>query len=210
MMNTTQLNHSESLPLVVQLHPVIEMTDEQFFEFCQINRELRIERTAHGELVIMSPTGSETGERNFSLIVQLGIWVERDGTGVGFDSSSGFTLPNGAVRSPDAAWIKKSRWEAISSEERQKFAPICPDFVVELRSASDRLKVLQEKMKEYIENGVKLGWLIDPIQKQVSIYRPEVEMECLENPATVSAEPVLSGFILDLNKIWSGISETET
>ena len=209
-MNTTQLNHSESLPLVVQLHPVIEMTDEQFFEFCQINRELRIERTAHGELVIMSPTGSETGERNFSLIVQLGIWVERDGTGVGFDSSSGFTLPNGAVRSPDAAWIKKSRWEAISQEQRQKFAPICPDFVVELRSASDRLKGLQEKMQEYIENGAKLGWLIDPIQRQVYVYRPEVEMECLENPATVSGEPLLSGFVLDLNKIWSGIGETKT
>lgn len=209
-MNTTQLNHTESLPLVVQLHPVIEMTDEQFFEFCQINRELRIERTARGELVIMSPTGSETGERNFSLIVQLGIWVERDGTGVGFDSSSGFTLPNGAVRSPDAAWIKKSRWEAISQEQRQKFAPICPDFVVELRSASDRLKGLQEKMQEYIENGAKLGWLIDPIQRQVYIYRPEAEMECLENPATVSGEPLLSGFVLDLSKIWSGIGETKT
>ncbi|WP_413168368.1 Uma2 family endonuclease [Capilliphycus salinus ALCB114379] len=209
-MNTTQLNHTESLPLVVQLHPVIEITDEQFFEFCQINRELRIERTAHGELVIMSPTGSETEERNFDLIGQLWMWTKQDGTGVGFGSSGGFTLPNGAVRSPDAAWIKKSRWEAISSEQRQKFAPICPDFVVELRSASDRLKLLQEKMQEYIENGAELGWLIDPIQKQVYVYRPEVEMECLENPATVSGDPVLSGFVLDLSKIWSGISETET
>ena len=201
-MNMTQIYQAESAPLVVQLHPVIEMTDEQFFAFCQINRELRIERSARGELVIMSPTGSETGERNFSLIVQLGIWVERDGTGVGFDSSSGFTLPNGAVRSPDAAWIKKSRWEAISSEQRQKFAPICPDFVVELRSASDSLKVLQDKMEEYVENGALLGWLIDPNQKRVYVYRPPGEMECLENPETVSGEPVLSGFVLDLNKIW--------
>ncbi|MCG5059411.1 MAG: Uma2 family endonuclease [Limnoraphis sp. WC205] len=207
-MNTTQIYQTESSPLIVQLHPVIEMTDEQFFAFCQINRELRIERTAHGELIIMSPTGSETEERNFDLIGQLWMWTRQDGTGVGFGSSGGFMLPNGAVRSPDAAWIKKSRWEAIPQEQRQTFAPICPDFVVELRSASDRLKLLQEKMLEYIENGAILGWLIDPIHKQVYIYRPQTEIECLENPATVSGDPVLSGFVLDLNKIFSGISET--
>jgi Uma2 family endonuclease len=150
----------------------------------------------------------ETEERNFDLIGQLWMWTRQDGTGVGFGSSGGFMLPNGAVRSPDAAWIKKSRWEAIPQEQRQTFAPICPDFVVELRSASDRLKLLQEKMLEYIENGAILGWLIDPIHKQVYIYRPQTEIECLENPATVSGDPVLSGFVLDLNKIFSGISET--
>ncbi len=202
-MKITEVYQANSLPLVVQLHPVIEMTNEQFFEFCQINRELRIERTVHGELVIMSPTGSETEERNFDLIGQLWMWTRQDGTGVGFGSSGGFTLPNGAVRSPDAAWIQKSRWQAIPQEQRQKFAPICPDFVVELRSASDSLKVLQDKMQEYLENDASLGWLIDPVQKQVYIYRPQTEIECLENPATLNGDPVLSGFVLDLSKIWS-------
>jgi Uma2 family endonuclease len=192
----------ENSPLVLQLHPVIQMTDDQFFEFCQLNRDLRIERTAKGELIIMPPTGGGTGNRNFKLNQQLANWTDTDGTGIGFDSNTGFTLPNGAMRSPDAAWIKLERWNTLSEEKQEKFAPISPDFVVELLSPSDSLKVLQEKMQEYIDNDIKLGWLIDRKQKKVYIYRPGMPVECLENPPTVSGDPVLSGFILDLSKIW--------
>lgn len=193
---------SEILPMVVQLHPVVEMTDDQFFEFCHINRDLRIERTSRGELVIMSPTGSETDERNFDLTGQLWTWVQQNSLGVGFGSSGGFTLPSGAVRSPDAAWIERSRWEAIPTEQRKKFAPICPDFVIELRSETDGLKVLQDKMQEYIDNGTLLGWLIDRKQRKVYVYRPSAPLEELDTPAKVNASPVLPGFILDLGKIW--------
>ena len=202
MSMTTVTPSVENSPLVLHLKPIINLTDEEFFEFCQINRDLRIERTTNGELLIMSPTGSETGNRNFKLTVQLGIWADRDGTGIGFDSSSGFTLPNGAERSPDAAWIKLERWNALTSEQQQKFAPICPDFVVELRSASDNLAPLKTKMEEYIDNGASLGFLIDQKNRDVYIYRSGVGVECLNNPATVSGESVLRGFVLDLSKIW--------
>lgn len=200
---TTKLPVStEIVPMVVQLQPAIALTDEQFFEFCQINHDLQIERNAKAELVIMPPTGSETDQRNFNLIVQLGNWVQKDGTGVGFGSSGGFTLPNGAVRSPDAAWIEKFRWEAIATEQRKKFAPICPDFVIELRSQSDGLKVLQDKMQEYIDNRAMLGWLIDRQQRKVYVYRPANPVEEMDNPATLSGDPVLPGFVLDLSQIW--------
>ncbi|HBL12697.1 MAG TPA: hypothetical protein DD379_15110 [Cyanobacteria bacterium UBA11162] len=189
-------------PLVLQMSPVLEMTDDQFFEFCQLNRDLRIERTAKGELIIMSPTGSETGNRNFDLIVQLGIWVRQDGTGIGFDSSAGFTLPNGATKSSDAAWIKLTQWNNIPPEQRVKFAPICPDFVVELRSPSDTLQPLKDKLQEYIDNGALLGWLIDRKNRKVYIYRPQQEVECLDYPSTLSGEPLLRGFVLDLSTIW--------
>ena len=193
---------TEITPMVLKFHPVISMTDEQLFDFCQLNTDFRIERKANGEIVIMSPTGSETEERNFDLIVQLGIWVKQDGTGVGFGSSGGFTLPSGAVRSPDAAWINKTDWEAIPQDKRKKFAPICPEFVVELRSESDSLKVLQDKMEEYINNGAKLGWLIDRKERKVYIYRSDNKVEKLDNPSTLSGEDVLSGFVLDLSSIW--------
>jgi Uma2 family endonuclease len=196
---TTQVENS---PLVLHLHPVINLTDDQFFEFCQINRDLQIERTATGELLIMPPTGTETGGRNFNLIGQLWAWVNQDGTGIGFDSSTGFKLPNGAERSPDAAWVKLERWNALTPEQQTKFAPICPDFVVELRSASDKLEPLKTKMQEYIDNGALLGWLIDRKNQQIYIYRPGVAVECLDHPATVSADSVLPGFVLDLSKIW--------
>ena len=175
---------TEITPMVLKFHPVISMTDEQLFDFCQLNTDFRIERKANGEIVIMSPTGSETEERNFDLIVQLGIWVKQDGTGVGFGSSGGFTLPSGAVRSPDAAWINKTDWEAIPQDKRKKFAPICPEFVVELRSESDSLKVLQDKMEEYINNGAKLGWLIDRKERKVYIYRSDNKVEKLDNQST--------------------------
>ncbi|PMB23908.1 Uma2 family endonuclease [Fischerella thermalis] len=192
----------EILPVVLQLHPAIQMTDDQFYELCQLNRDFRIERNAFGELVIMPPTGSETDERNFNLIGQLWVWTKQDGTGVGFGSSGGFTLPNGAVRSPDAAWIKSTRWQAIPVELRKKFAPICPEFVIELRSDSDSLQLLQDKMQEYIDNGTQLGWLIDRKQCKVFIYRPGNIIEELDNPQTLSGESLLPGFVLDLSQIW--------
>lgn len=193
---------TEIIPVVLQLQPAIALTEDQFYEFCQLNHDFRIERNAGGELVIMPPTGSETDQHNFDIIVQLGIWTKQDGTGVGFGSSGGFTLPNGAVRSPDAAWIKRDRWEAIPAELRKKFAPICPEFVIELRSDSDNLQVLQDKMQEYIDNGTLLGWLIDRKQRQVFIYRFNTAVEVLDNPKTLSGEPLLPGFVLDLSQIW--------
>jgi Uma2 family endonuclease len=199
---TTQLSTViEVTSMTIKLHPVMTMTDEQFFDFCQLNQDINIERNVRGELVFMSPTGSQSEERNFNLIGQLWFWTKQDGTGVGFGSSGGFTLPNGAVRSPDAAWISKTRWSEIDPELRKKFAPICPDFVVELRSATDNLLTLQEKMTEYIDNGAKLGWLIDPQQQKVYIYRQNATVEELVNPSSLSGEKVLSGFILELQDL---------
>jgi Uma2 family endonuclease len=190
------------MPTIIKLHPAVQMSDDQFFEFCQENPDYRFERTANQEIIVLSPTGSESGNRNANLTVQVGIWTEQNGTGLIFDSSTGFTLPNGAVRSPDIAWIQTSKWDAIPPEQRKKFAPICPDFVVELRSETDDLTMLQTKMAEYISNGALLGWLIDPIDKQVYVYQPNATMQQLNTPATLSGDPVLPGFVLDLNKIW--------
>ncbi|WP_375504388.1 Uma2 family endonuclease [uncultured Nostoc sp.] len=179
----------------------IDLTDEQFFQMCQKNRDYRFERTASGELLIMPPTGSDTGNRNFDMVVELGIWNKQTKLGKGFDSSSGFTLPNGAERSPDVSWVKIERWNALTPEQQEKFAPICPDFVVELRSRTDSLKELQEKMQEYIENGAQLGWLIDRKNKRVEIYRPGKDVEILDNPVSLSGENVLPGFVLHLQQI---------
>ncbi|MEA5623054.1 Uma2 family endonuclease [Nostoc sp. UHCC 0251] len=179
----------------------IDLTDEQFFQMCQKNRDYRFERTASGELLIMPPTGSDTGNRNFDMVVELGIWNKQTKLGKGFDSSTGFTLPNGAERSPDVSWMKIERWNALTPEQQEKFAPICPDFVVDLRSRSDSLKELQEKMQEYIENGAQLGWLIDRKNKRVEIYRPGKDVEILNNPASLSGENVLPGFVLHLQQI---------
>jgi Uma2 family endonuclease len=192
-----------SSPLVLQIPSSMQMTDEQFFEFCQINRDLRIERNKFGELVIMPPTGSETGNREINISGQLWVWSEQDGTGITFSSSTGFKLSTGAERSPDASWIKLERWNALSPEQQRKFAPICPDFVVELKSPSDNLQTLKEKMEEYMnEPGIQLGWLIDRKQRKVYIYRPGLPEECLDNPASVSGESVLPGFVLNMSKVW--------
>ncbi|MBD2501290.1 Uma2 family endonuclease [Anabaena azotica] len=188
--------------LTVNLRSVLELTDEQFFQLCQANRDLRFERTATGELIIMPPTGGETGNRNARITQQVMNWTDADGTGIAFDSSTCFKLPNGADRSPDAAWIQLARWNALTEAEKEKFPPICPDFVIELLSPSDSLKVAQEKMKEYIENGVRLGFLINRKSRQVMIYRQGKEVEVLESPATVSGEEVLNGFVLNLAMIW--------
>lgn len=201
-MDAQVLYLSKPMPTIIKLHPVVQMNDDQFFEFCQENPDYRFERTANQEIIVLPPTGSESGNRNANLIVQLGIWAERNGTGLIFDSSTGFTLPNGAIRSPDLAWIQKRKWEAISPEQRKKFAPICPDFVVELRSESDDLTMLQSKLEEYVSNGASLGWLIDPLEKQVYVYQPNATMQQLSNPTTVSGGSILPGFVLDLSKIW--------
>ena len=201
---STALALTENPPLVLHLSPTLQkMSDHEFFEFCQLNLDWRIERTSQGDLIVMPPTGGQMGRRNFVLNGLFFAWVEADGTGVGFDSSTGFTLPNGAKRSPDLAWIKRSRWEALTQEEQEEFPPLYPDFVVELRSYSDLLKRLQEKMEEYMANGTKLGWLIDVQERKVYVYRPGAEVCCLENPQTVSGDPVLPGFKLELKRIFN-------
>lgn len=189
-------------PLILNNPEIAPITDEQFYQLCIANRELKLERTAKGDLLIMSPTGGGTGNRNFKIAQQLANWTDNDGTGIGFDSSTCFKLPNGAERSPDAAWIPLAKWESLTPEQQEKFPPICPDFVIELRSPSDSLKPLQEKMEEYMGNGTRLGWLINRKNRQVEIYRQGREKEILDNPATLSGEDVLPGFILDLSLIW--------
>lgn len=188
-----------TLPSTLKLK--IDLTDDQFFQMCQQNRDYRFERTASGELLIMPPTGSDTGRRNVKITTQLDIWNSESNLGEVFDSSTGFTLPNGAERSPDASWVKIERWNALTPEQQEKFAPICPDFVVELRSRTDSLKELQDKMQEYIKNGAQLGWLIDRKNKRVEIYRPGKDVEILDNPASLSGENILPGFVLHLQEI---------
>lgn len=191
-----------SVPLVIRTSPSSRFSDEQFFDFCQVNKELRIERTAAGEIVIMSPTGGRTSQRNFNLAVALGVWSQQDGTGTAFDSSGGFRLPSGAVRSPDLAWVENARLDRLAAEAWERFLPLCPDFVVELRSPSDALADLQRKMEEYRDNGARLGWLIDPLARTIHVYRPAHHVERLIDPATITGDPILPGFVLDLRDIW--------
>jgi Uma2 family endonuclease len=177
-------------------------TAQDFGELCRLHPELRIELTSQGKLLVLSPEGGEAGARNFCLAGSFGSWTRADGTGIGFDSSTCFTLPNGARRSPDLSWIRRERWEALPAEDRRGFAHICPDFVVELRSPSDTLPYLQEKLQEFVDQGAQLGWLIDPEAKKVWVYRPHGEIHCLENPERLSGEPVLPGFVLEMREIW--------
>jgi Uma2 family endonuclease len=194
---------TEQEPLVLHFQPIMEkLSDEEFYAFCRANDEWRIERTAEGDIVIMPPTGGKAGIRNFKLITQFGLWVEVDGTGKGFDSSTIFTLPNGAQRSPDLAWVKNERWQALTEKQQEKFPPLCPDFVVELRSRTDSLKTLQAKLQEYIDAGAQLGWLLDPVEKRVHIYRAGTAVEILDNPQSVSGETTLPGFTLDVQSLW--------
>jgi Uma2 family endonuclease len=186
--------------LILNINSITTLTHEQFRELCQDNSELKFERTAEGELIVMPPTGWESGERNASLTGQLWVWNNQAQLGKVFDSSTGFTLPNGAIRSPDAAWVKLDRLKALSPDPNN-FLPLAPDFVVELRSASDRLKPLQDKMKEYQKNGVRLGWLLNAKDKTVEISRPGQEIQVLRSPISLSGEEVLPGFVLDLKGI---------
>ena len=193
-------NNSVSLPAPLELN--IDLTDEQFFQLCQNNRDLRFERTATKELIIMPPTGSETGDRNADLTYQLRAWSRQNQLGKSFDSSTGFKLPCGSERSPDASWLKIERWNALTQAEKERFAPLCPDFVVELMSPSDSAEKTRAKMREYMDNGARLGWLINRQQQQVEIYRPHRELETLLSPQTLSGEDILPGFVLDLAEIW--------
>ena len=190
-----------SLPLKLNVHDT-HLTEEQFVLLCQENPDLRIELTAQGELVLMPPTGMETGRCNNRIAYRVTAWSDMDGSGVVFDSSTLFTLGNGAKRSPDVSWVRRERWDALSEAQRRGFGPLCPDFVVELRSPSDRLADLQEKMQEYIANGARLGWLIDPQDKRVYVYRPGQSVEMLDDPPTVSGDPVLPGFVLSVRELW--------
>ena len=178
------------------------LTSKDFLKLCEANRDLRLERAATGEVIIMPPTTPWTGKKNFDLIGQLWLWNRQTGLGIALDSSTGITLPNGAVKSPDATWVSHERWNTLTEDEQQEFSRLSPDFVVELRSKNDTLKELQEKMREYIDNGVRLGWLIDSKTQKVEIYKPGQDVVVLNAPTTISGEDVLPGFVLDLTSIW--------
>jgi len=203
MVQTPKKPETETLLLELPRTLNLYVTQEQFAALAASNRELQLERTAKGELIVNPPTGWQTGKRNWSISGELYIWWRNAGEpGEAFESSTGFILPNGANRSPDACWISQARWDALTDDQKGTFANICPDFVVELRSASDALKPLQEKMQEYMENGAKLGWLIDPQNKIVEVYRVGLEVEILSNPTELSGEEVLPGFVLNLRRVW--------
>jgi len=199
--NLTQLDDCIPPELIALTHRIV--TPEEFEQLCAEYRDLRLELTSTGELIVMTGTGPQTGRRNSNLTFQLEVWSQKDETGICFDSSTIFTLPNNARRSPDASWVKREKWIRLSERQKDGFAPLCPDFVVELRSASDRLRVLLNKMSEYMENGVSLGWLIDPYKRQLYVYQPDHEVVLLNNPETVSGDPLLRGFELNLTKLWS-------
>ncbi len=188
--------------LFVRLQPALCPSEEQFFEFCRLNDELRIERSAEGEVLIMPPAGWQTAEKNAAITYQLRRWAMADGTGQTADSSAGYVLPNGAIRSPDASWLRNDRLSSIPAGARSRFLPLCPDFVIELRSPTDRLAVLQGKMAEYLANGTQLGWLIDPASRRVFVYRPGAEVEQLDEPEEVPGDPVLPGFRLGIGEVW--------
>jgi Uma2 family endonuclease len=188
--------------LTISLEPIFELTEEKFFQLCQKNRDLKFERSAQGDITIMAPEGSDTGMRSSDLNGNLWLWNQRKKLGFTFGSSAGFILPNGAMRSPDVSWISKERWDALTLEQQSKFAPICPDFVIELMSRTDSLSTVQAKMQEYYENGTRLGWLINRRDRQVEIYRIGQPVEILQSPISLSGENVLPEFILDLTSIW--------
>lgn len=186
----------------INFNPLVEITEDKFYQLCRHNPEVKFERNAKGEIIIMSPTGGETGNLNIEIGADFVFWNRQKKLGILFDSSTCFKLPNGANRSPDLSWIKQQRWDRLTSEEKEKFPPIAPDFVLELMSPTDRLKDIQEKMKEYIENGVKLGWLINRKKLQVEIYRQGQEKEVLNQPTCLSGENILPEFTLNLESVW--------
>ncbi len=190
------------MPLTLDMRSAdLALSEAEFYRLCQANRDMRLELTAEGHLILMPPTGWETGNRNISLSEQVSSWARKDGTGLAFDSSTGFRLPNGAVRSPDVAWVKRSRIEAVNPDP-EKFLPLCPDFAIELRSASDRLIDIQTKMQEYLDNGLLLGWLINPQDKTIEIYQQDTPAETRALSGIVSGDPVLPGLQLNLSEIF--------
>jgi Uma2 family endonuclease len=199
---TDTIARTEGRSLVLHLRPAIDLDDRQFAALARQNPELRLERTAEGDVLVMPPTGGETGNRNAGVTAQLWIWALQDGTGAAFDSSTGFVLPNGATRSPDAAWVSAARLGALTAEQRERFLPLCPDFVIELRSPSDSLAATQAKLEEYIANGARLGWLLDVPNRHTYVYRPDSQTVRLEAPTALSADLELAGFVLDLTLIW--------
>jgi Uma2 family endonuclease len=190
------------LSYTIDFSPIARLTDEQFERLCAANPEIKFELTATGELVIMSPTGGETGRDNAKLIARFVVWNERTNLGEVFDSSTCFRLPNGGRRSPDVAWVEQSRWAALAPEARRRFPPLCPDFVLELLSPSDSLSEVQAKMQEYLASGLRLGWLLDPEARQVEIYRPAQPVEVLQAPGSLAGDPVLPGLVLTLDWFW--------
>jgi len=181
---------------------IVDGGEEEFFQFCQANSELRVERSADGEIIVMSPAGGYPSSQNARVISELVTWATKDGSGIAFDSSGGFILPNGAMRSPDAAWVRLSRLRELSQREKQRFIPLCPDFVIEVASPSDEAAELRRKMEEYRSVGLQLGWLILPESRQVEIYTP-AGIETLISPEAISGDPVLPGFTLQLALIWN-------
>ena len=196
-----QVRSPKPEPPPVVWPPSFRVSERGFEMLCHANPQLRLEREANGKVVIMAPAGSDGSSRNLSIGAQLWIWNEQTGLGQAFDSSAGFTLPNTAVRGPDATWISKERWDALPEDDKERFAHICPDFVVELRSPRDSMPELRPKMEEYVAQGIRLGWLIDPKSGVVEISRPGRPVEVLEKPFTLSGEDVLPGFVLNLKKV---------
>ncbi|WP_293342486.1 Uma2 family endonuclease [Microcoleus sp. CAWBG58] len=191
------------LAVTINFNAIAQITDDQFYQLCRQNPEVKFERNAQGEITVMSPTGGETGNSNAEINADFVIWNRRTKLGVCFDSSTCFKLPSGANRSPDVSWIKQERWDALTPEEKQKFPPIASDFVLELMSPTDSLKDAQDKMQEYMDNQVRLGWLINRKTRRVEIYRQGQEKEILECPAELSGEDILLGFVLNLQAVWS-------
>jgi Uma2 family endonuclease len=187
----------------IDFSPIAPLTDTQFEQLCAANPEIKFERTPTGKLVIMSPTGGETGMNNATLISRFVVWNEQTNLGKVFDSSTCFKLPNGGDRSPDVAWVEKSRWDALTPEQKRKFPPLCPDFVLELLSPTDNLATTQAKMEEYLNSGARLGWLLNPEARQGEIYRPGQPVEVLQTPRTLSGETILPGFTLNLDWFWA-------
>jgi Uma2 family endonuclease len=188
--------------LTLNINSIIKLTKEQFYQLCEENPDLKLERNAQGELIIMPPTGGETGRSNSSINAQIWFWNEQNQLGEVFDSSTGFTLSSGADRSPDVSWVEKSRWDVLTKEQKERFIPLCPDFVIEIFSPNDSLKKTQQKMQEYIENGCSLGWLLNRKKQEVEIYRPGKDVEVLNSPQNLSGENILPGLIVNLQKIW--------
>jgi Uma2 family endonuclease len=190
------------MPLPLRFRPETPLSDDELMRFCAANDTLRVERDANGEILVMTPAGNRTGRKNTAIISALDHWAEEDGRGYAFDSNTGFTLPDGSMRSPDAAWIVAARWDALTERDKDRFSPLCPDFIIELRSPTDSLAELKEKMKQWIANGAQLAWLIDPTEQTVSLYRRDDQQEVLHHPTSVQGNGIMAGFELVMQRIW--------